>query len=262
MNIVVCVKQVIDPEAPSTVFKIDEATKKGLNTDGSPPVLDPYGEYALEGALRLKAAQGGKVTVITMGTDMVANVVKKTLAMGADELILMEDDAFADMDAFGTVHGLSLAIKKLGEYDLILTGREASDTNGAQTGPGIAETLGLPCVTLAKQIDIGAGEARVQRVITDGYEVVTVPLPAVITVSNEIGEVRFPTMKGIMAAKKMKPTVYTPTDIGMDAPVPRKSKMVRLYQEVTEAHCELIKGESPEEMAENLTERLRAAKLF
>lgn len=261
MNIVVCVKQVIDPEAPSSVFNIDSATNKGMNADGSPPVLDPYGEYALEGALRLKADKGGKVTVIAMGAEFEVNVVKKSLAMGADELILVEDSAFADVDAYGTVYGLSQAIKKVGEYDLILTGREASDTNGGQTGSGIAETLGLPCVTLAKQIDIDGSQAKVQRVITDGYEVVTVPLPAVITVSNEIGEVRFPTMKGIMGAKKMKPTVYTPGDIGMDG-VPKKSKMVRLYQEISEAHCEFIKGESPEELAGNLTEKLRAAKLF
>lgn len=261
MNIVVCIKQVIDPEAPSTVFQIDEGTKKGRNADDSPPVLDPYGEYALEGALRLKADKGGKVTVITLGAEFEANVVKKSLAMGADELIQVEDDSFKDLDAYGTVYGLSQAIKKLGEYDLILTGREASDTNGGQTGSGIAETLGLPCVTLVKQIDIEGSEAKVQRVITDGYEVVTVPLPAVMTISNEIGEVRFPTMKGIMGAKKMKPTVYTPSDIGMDT-APAKSKMVRLYQEVSEAHCEFIKGESPEEMAANLTEKLREAKLF
>jgi len=261
MNIVVCVKQVIDPEAPSTVFQIDKATNKGMNADGSPPVIDPYGEYALEGALRLKADKGGKVTVIAMGPEFEANVVKKSLAMGADELILVEDSSLADLDAFGTVHGLSQAIKKVGEFDLILTGREASDTNGGLTGSGIAETLGLPCVTLAKQIDIDGSQAKVQRVITDGYEVVTVPLPAVITVSNEIGEVRFPTMKGIMAAKKMKPTVYSPADIGMDA-ASKKSKMVKLYQEISEAHCEFIAGTNPEELAGNLAEKLRAAKIF
>ena len=262
MNIVVCAKQVIDPEAPSSTFGIDEANQKGMVTDGSPPVLDPYGEYALEAALRLKAAKGGKVTVITMGTEFMANVVKKSLAMGADELILLEDDTFGDVDSYGTAYGLSLAIKKLGGCDLVLTGREASDTNGGQTGSGIAEMLGLPCVTLARQIDIDDGGARVQRVITDGYEVVSVPLPAVITVSNEIGEVRYPTMKGIMAAKKVKPTSYTATDIGMDASVHRRSKMVRLFQEVSEAHCEFIGGESPEEMAGVLAERLRAAKIF
>lgn len=261
MNIVVCAKQVIDPEAPAQYFKIDEANQTA-EMQGNQPVLDPYGEYALEGALRLKAAHGGKVTVISMGAGLVANVVKKALAMGADELILVEDDAFGDVDGYGTAYGLSLAIKKLGPCDLILTGREASDTNAGQTGSGIAEMLGLPCVTLAKQIDIGDGGARVQRVITDGYEVVTVPLPAVITVSNEIGEVRYPTVKGIMAAKKVTPTAYTSADIGMDAPVPRKSRKVRLFQEVREARCEFIQGESAEEMAGNLVEKLRAAKIF
>ncbi|MDR2017539.1 MAG: electron transfer flavoprotein subunit beta/FixA family protein [Syntrophobacterales bacterium] len=261
MNIVVCVKQVIDPEAPSSVFRIDEATQKGKNIDDSPPVLDPYGEYALEGALRLKADKGGKVTVISIGNDFDQNAMKKSLAIGADELILVEDDSLKDLDAYGTVCGLVQAIKKVGDYDLILTGREASDTNAGQTGSGIAEAMGLPLVTLVQQIDIDGSQAKIQRVITDGYESVTIPLPAVLTISNEIGEVRFPNMKGIMAAKKMKPTVYGPGDIGMDT-VPKKSKMVRLYQEVSEAHCEFIKGESPEEMAVNLAEKLREAKLF
>jgi electron transfer flavoprotein beta subunit len=261
MNIVVCAKQVIDSEAPPVNFKIDEANKKG-EMQGIAPVIDPYGEYAVEAALRLKAAIGGKVTVITMGTGLVTNVVKKPLAMGADELILLEDDAFGDVDGYGTAYGLSLAIKKLAPCDLILTGREASDTNGGQTGSGIAEILGLPCVTLAKQIDIDDGRAEVQRMITDGYEVVTVPLPAVITVSNEIGEVRYPTVKGIMAAKKVKPTIYTSADLGMDASAHRKSNVIRLFQEVHEAHCQFVKGESPEEMAGNLAEMLRAGKIL
>ncbi len=262
MNIVVCVKQVIDPEGQSKDFKIDE-TNQTAEMLGSSMVLDPYGEYAVEAALRLKAANGGKVTVITMGTGLETNVVKKSLAMGADELILLEDDALGDVDGYGTVYGLSLAIKKLVDgCDLILTGREASDTNAGQTGSGIAETLGLPCVTLARKIDIDDGRATVQRVITDGYEVVTTPLPAVVTVSNEIGEVRYPTMKNIMAAKKAKPAVYTSADIGMDASIPRRSTKIRLFQETREAHCEFVGGKSPEEIAGNLAEKLRAAKIF
>lgn len=261
MNIVVCAKQVIDSEAPPVNFRLDEVNKKG-EMIGISPVIDSYGEYAVEAALRLKAAHGGKVTVVTMGTDLIANVVKKVLAMGADELVLLEDDAFKDVDAYGTVYGLTMAIKKLEPWDLILTGREASDTNGGQTGPGIAEMLGLPCVTLAKKIDVDGTQARVERMITDGYEVVTVPLPAVITVSNEIGEVRYPTVKGIMAAKKMKPTTYTAADLGIDVAAQKKSNLIRLYQEVHEASCEFVKGESPEEMAANLAEKLRAAKIL
>jgi electron transfer flavoprotein beta subunit len=261
MNIIVCVKQVIDPEAPAASFKIDEANKTAT-MEGKPPVLDPYGEYALEAALRLKAAKGGKVTVITLGTGLVTSVVKKSLAMGADELILLGDDAFKDIDGYGTAYGLSAAIKKLDQFDLILTGREASDTNGGQTGSGIAEILGLPCVTLARQIDIDDGQASVQRVISDGYEVVTVPLPAVITVSNEIGEVRLPTMKGIMVAKKITPRAYTSADLGMDVPAHIKSNVIRLFQPVHEGHCEFVEGESVEEIADKLGEMLRAAKIL
>ena len=260
MNIVVCVKQVIDPEASPAYFKIDESNQTAV-MQGIPPVIDPYGEYAVEAALRLKAANGGKVTVITMGTGLVTNVVKKPLAMGADELILLEDDVFGNVDGYGTAYGLSMAIKKLDSYDLILTGREASDTNAGLTGAGIAEILGLPSVTLAKQIDIENGDAKVKRVITDGYEVVTTALPAVITVSNEIGEPRYATMKGIMAAKKIKPAVFTSADLEMDTSVRRKTNPVRLFQPVHEGRCEFIEGESPEEKADNLAQMLRGAKI-
>ena len=261
MNIVVCVKQVINPEAPPANFRIDEAKQTAVMQD-SAPVIDPYGEYAVEAALKLKAAVGGKITVITMGTGLVGNVVKKPLAMGADELILLEDGAFEDLDGYGTVLGLSKAIEKLNGYDLILTGREASDTNAGQTGSGIAEMLGLPGVTLARQIDMENDRVKVKRVITDGYEVVTAPLPAVVTVSNEIGEPRYPSMKGIMAAKKIKPTIWSSADLELEMPIQRRSQKIRLFQSVHEGRCQFVEGESAEEMAENLAEMLRAEKVI
>jgi electron transfer flavoprotein beta subunit len=261
MNIVVCVKQVLDPEAPPVNYKIDEGCQKVV-VQGVPQVIDPYGAYALEAALKIKAATGGKVTVITMGSGLLPEVVKKPLAMGADALLLLEDEAFADVDGYQTAYGLSMAIKKLDQVDLILTGREASDTNAGLTGSGISEILGLPSATLVKKIEIADRKAKVQRVITDGYESVIIPLPAVVTVSSEIGEPRYPTMKGIMAAKKVKPTVMTAADIGMEAKAQKKSSIIRIFQPVHEGHCEFIEGESPEEMAGNLAEKLRTAKIL
>ncbi len=248
MNMIVCVKQVIDPEAPPASFKIDAATNKAV-LPGVPPVIDPYGEYAVEAALRIKDAKGGKVTAISLGTNLLREVVKKPLSMGADELILLEDPAFADGDSWSTAYALVMAIKKVGSYDLILCGREASDTNAGQVGPGMAELLGLPSITLARKIDIADGKARVERVTAEGYEVIEIPLPALITVSNEIGEPRYPTIKGIMAAKKKEPVVWKPADIGVQpaqiGAAGRRTKMLKLFQPVRERKVEIMKGETP-----------------
>ena len=143
MNMIVCVKQVIDPEAPPASFKIDPSTNKVVSPPGVSPVIDPYGEFAVEAALRVKDAQGGKVTAISMGINLLRDVVKKPLSMGADELILLEDEAFTEGDSWSTAYALAMAIKKVGEYDLIFCGREASDWNAGQVGSGIAEILGL-----------------------------------------------------------------------------------------------------------------------
>ena len=267
MNIIVCVKQVIDPEAPPASFKIDPSANKVAPPPGVAPVIDPYGEYAVEAALRIKDAQGGgKVTAISLGTSLLREVIKKPLSMGADELILLEDEAFVEGDSWATAYALAMTIKKIGEYDLILCGREASDWNAGQVGSGIAEILGLPSVTLVKKIDVTDGKARVERLLADGYAVIEVTLPAVLTISNEIGEPRYPTIKGIMAAKKIEPIIWKPADIGVESSqvgaAGRRTKMLKLFQPVREGKCEMIEGESPEETGVNLALKLREGKIL
>jgi electron transfer flavoprotein beta subunit len=266
MNMIVCFKQVIDPEAPPASFKVD-ATKNTVTLPSSvSPVIDPYAEFAIEAALRVKDAQGGKITAMSLGIDLLRDVVKKPLSMGADELILLEDEAFADGDSWSTAYALAMAIKKVGDYDLIFCGRQASDWDAGQVGSGIAEILGLPSVTLAQKIDITNGKAKVERVTDDGYEVVEVSLPALITVSNELGEPRYPTIKGIMAAKKIEPIIWKPADIGVEPPqvgaAGRHSKLLKLFQPVREGKCEIVEGEEPEEAAANLALKLREAKII
>jgi electron transfer flavoprotein beta subunit len=265
MNMIVCVKQVIDPEAPPASFKIDAASQKAV-MQGVPPVIDPYGEYAVEASLKIRDARGGKITVVSLGVNLQRDVVKKPLSMGADKLILLEDGAFTDGDSWSTAYALAMAIKKIGEYDLILCGREASDTNAGQTGSGIAEILGLPGVTLARKIEVTEGNARVERVTADGYEVVEVSLPAVITVSNEIGEPRYPTIKGIMMAKKIEPVVWKPADIGVEpsrlGAAGQRAKILKLFQPVHEGKCEFVPGDTPEEAAVNLALKLRETKIL
>lgn len=266
MNMIVCIKQVIDPEAPPASFKVDPSGNKVVPPQGVSPVIDPYAEYGVEAALKIKDAQGGKITALSLGTNQLRDIVKKPLAMGADELILLEDEAFDGGDSWSTAYALAMAIKKIGEYDIIFCGREASDWNAGQVGSGIAEILGLPSVTLVKKIEVSDGKAKLERVTDEGYEVIETFLPCLITVSNEIGEPRYPTIKGIMAAKKKDPTIWKPADIGVEASQigasGRHTKLLKLFQPVREGKCEIIEGESPEEAAANLAAKLREVKVL
>jgi electron transfer flavoprotein beta subunit len=265
VDMIVCCKQVLDPEAPPASFKVDPATNKVVPPQGVPPVISPFDEQALEAALRIKDAQkGGKITVISLGTNLLRDVVKKPLSMGADELVLLEDPAYIEGDSWSTAYALAMAIKKIGKFDLVFCGRQAADSDAGQVGAGIAEVLGLPSVTVAKKVEAMDGKARVERVIADGYEVVEVTLPALITVSNELGAARYPTIKGIMAAKRKEPVIWHPADLGVDASkigaAGRRAKLDKLFQPVREAKCEIITGDTPEEAATKLALKLREAK--
>jgi electron transfer flavoprotein beta subunit len=266
LNMIVCCKQVLDPEAPPASFKIDPSTNKVIPPPGVPPVVNPFDEQAVEAALRIKDLQGGKITVLSLGNNLLRDVVKKPLSMGADELILLEDEAFEGGDSWSIAFALATAIKKVGEYDLIFCGRQAADWDAGQVGSGIAEILGIPSVTLAKKVEATDGKARVERVISDGYQVIEVTLPALITVSNELGEARYATLKGIMAASKKQPVVWKPADIGLDSSqlgaAGRKTKLLKLFQPVKEGKCEIIGGDTPAEAGTKLAERLREAKII
>lgn len=266
LNMIVCCKQVLDPEAPPASFKIDPSTNKVIPPPGVPPVVNPFDEQAVEAALRIKDLQGGKITVLSLGNNLLRDVVKKPLSMGADELILLEDEAFEGGDSWSIAFALATAIKKVGEYDIIFCGRQAADWDAGQVGSGIAEILGIPGVTLAKKVEAADGKARVERVISDGYQVIEVTLPALITVSNELGEARYATLKGIMAASKKQPVVWKPADIGLDSSqlgaAGRKTKLLKLFQPVKEGKCEIIGGDTPAEAGTKLAERLREAKII
>ena len=214
----------------------------------------------------MKDKQGGKVTVVSLGNNLTRDVVKKPLSMGADELILLEDKAFEDGDSWSTAFALAAAIKKIGQFDVIFCGRQAADWDAGQVGTGIAELLGIPSVTLAKKIEIVDGKAKVERVIADGYQVIEISLPALITVSNELGEPRYATLKGIMAAKSKQPTIWKPSDIGVDpgriGAAGRKSKLVKLFQPTREGKCEMIAADNPADAGVKLGIKLKESKLI
>lgn len=266
MNIIVCIKQIADPEAPADSFRLDPAKKVMTCSPKVLKVVNPFDEQAVEAALRIKDAMGAKITAIALGNNLDRVVVKKPLFMGADELILLEDEAFAGGDSFSTVTALAAAIRKIGDYDLILCGRQAADWNAGQVGPGIAEVMGLPIITVARKIDIADGKARIEKVTSDGYETVEVGLPAVITVSNEIGQARYPAIQNIRVANKIQPVIWKPADLGLDPSrignAGRRLAVLELFQPVIEGACEIMEGETPQEMAENLALTLRKEKIL
>ena len=256
LNIIVCVKVVMDPEAPVSTFKIDAEGQRVIPAQGVPPVLNPYDENCLEAALRIKDKQPSKITVISVGKNLPKAVVKKCLAVGADDLVVLEDKAFEDKDGYATACLLTAAIKKLGEYDLILTGRMAADTNAGEVGQGLAEFLGIPCVTVARKIEVDDGKAKVERVTADGYEVVETNTPCLVTVSHELGELRSANVKGLMAAQKQPFTTWQAQDLAVELSS-EHYKMLKLYIPKREVECEIVPGETPEEAGENLALRFQ-----
>ena len=265
MRIAVCAKQVPDPETPPSQFKVDEEARRVVPPPGVPPVVNGFDLHAVEAAIQIKERVGGdsEVTVFSVGTGFVMDVMKKPLSMGADRLVLVDDPSLADIDAYATVRMLSAAIGREGDFDLILCGRQASDWDQSQVPLGLAEILKLPCLTLARTIDTTDAGVRVERVITDGYQVIESPLPAVITVSNEYGEPRYPTLRGIMAATRKQPVVYSPGDLDIPADgLAPAFRLTRLFVPESERSVEMIDGETGAEAGRNLAVRLREEKLI
>ena len=263
MNIIVTVKQVPDPYIPPSHFKVDEAANGVVPPSGVAPVMNGYDANALEAALRLKEKHGGKVTVLTLGSSEARDTLKRAIAMGADGAVLVDDPALRDGDSFTTATALARAVEKVGEYDLILSGRQASDTDAGQVPLGLAELLGVPVVSPVIAIEQHGGGVLVHRMVEDGYQVLDVPLPAVVAVSSEIGEPRYPPLRGIMAAGRAQIPVWTAADLGLDAAsLGRRSTLRRLYVEQREAQVELIEADSPAAAGVALADKLREAKLI
>ncbi len=211
MEMIVCIKQVPD----TTDVKIDPE-KGTLIREGVPSIVNPFDEYALEEALKIKENKGGKITVITMGPPQAMEALRKCLAMGADEAILISDKGFAGSDTWSTSYTLAKAIKTLGNYDIIFCGKQAIDGDTAQVGPGIAEHLKISQVSyIQKIINIGEEKMELERGIEGGYEIIETLLPVVLTIDKSPNEPRLPTMMGTMKSLKKEIPIYTAKDIGV-----------------------------------------------
>lgn len=263
VDIIVCMKQVLDPEAPVSAFKIDPESKRAVPAQGTPPVLSPFDENALEGALRVKAANpGSKVTVISMGKQIAKAVVRKSLAVGADALILLEDPAFDTFDPYFTAFVLATAIRKIGKFDVIMCGRQAADTDAGQVGSGLAELLEIPSVTVVKKVEIADGRVKIERVLSDGYEMVESSLPVLITATNELGELRSANVAAIMQAQKKPIVTWKALDLGIDTSKLQRTAFIKLFQPVREVKCQIITGTTPQEAGQNLAVKLKEIKVI
>ena len=264
VSIAVLAKQVIDPEMPMGAFRIDSEAKQVVTPPNIPPVVNGFDENAVEAALQIKDTEEATVTVISAGTSFALDVMKKPLSMGADELVLLQDEAFTNtVDSFFVAQILAAAVRKLGGFDLIICGRQASDWDNAQVPLGVAELLGLSCVALGKKVEVGDGKVMVERIIPDGYEVIEAPLPALVTVSNELGQPRYPTLRGIMAATRKRPTTWSAADLGIDlGQLQPRLTLHKLFVPVRSRECEIIQGENDADAGRKLALRLREDKLI
>ncbi|MGQ4809413.1 Caffeyl-CoA reductase-Etf complex subunit CarD [Candidatus Entotheonellaceae bacterium PAL068K] len=264
LHIIVTVKQVIDPEIPLAAYSIDAEAQQVSTPSTFPAVLNGFDEHAMEAALRLKDSHAGTITVVSVGEQFALNIMRKTLAMGADNLILCQDPAFANLpDALLTAQILRAAITKIGAFDLILCGRQASDWDNAQVPLYLAEMLQIPCLTLAQKVEIGDGKVQVDQVVPDGYIVAESGLPALVTISNELGEPRYPTMRHIMAANRKRPTTWNLADLGLHpAGLTSQLEIVELWFPQRTQECEFVEAADAAEAGHQLAQTLRQAGLI
>ncbi|MFC4946357.1 electron transfer flavoprotein subunit beta/FixA family protein [Pseudonocardia sp. GCM10023141] len=214
MNIVVLVKQVPDTYSERKL----NASDGTLDREAGDAVLDEINERAVEAALQLKEANdGSEVTLVAMGPDRTTDAIRKALSMGADKAVHLSDEALRGSDAVQTARALAKAIGTIGDFDLVIAGNEASDGRSGAIPAMVADVLGLPALTHAREITVEGGSLTVKRETDDGVTFLSADLPAVVSVSEKINEPRYPSFKGIMAAKKKPVSTITLADAGIDA---------------------------------------------
>lgn len=256
MHIIVCVKQV--PDAKDV--RMDPRTNT-LSREGVEAIMNPYDRHALEEAVAIKEQLGGTVTVLSMGPPQAEAILREAIACGADEGILVSDRAFAGADTWATSYTLARAIQTLAPADLILCGKQAIDGDTAQVGPGLACRLGLPyAACVQKTRAVSADSIEVERMMDDGYDVLRLPLPALLTVVKDINEPRVASLKGKMKAKKAKCTVLSAADIEADAGniglAGSPTQVVRVFSPEARSDRTIFTGSVQEQVAQ-LVDRLR-----
>ena len=259
LGIIVCAKEIPDPEAPLSDVSVNAENKEVIID--APLVISPFDENALEAALQIKEELGAKVTVLSMGKKVSDTVLRKSLAAGADELILLQDGAFEKLDSHSIASALADAIRKIGEFDLVLTGRQAGDWDSGQVGLILGEMLALPCINLAREIKVGDGNVLVKKVISEGYEQVRAKMPALVTVSNEVGELRYISRTKMLKMLRGAGSIpsWNSEDLGITLETLEKMGIMVLSSPPDmRRDCEFLDGATPDEKADKLAAVFKA----
>jgi electron transfer flavoprotein beta subunit len=259
MNVVVCIKQV-----PAKIkIEIDPRTGT-LASGGVDRAINPPDLYALEEGIRIKEKTKGKVMVMTMGPAKADESLREAIGFGADEAILLSDPGFEGSDTWATSHILSKAVKKIGQFDLVLCGKQSIDGETGQVGPQLAEALGVPFVSLVNKIEeLGQGSIKVMRMSDEGHQLIEMMLPGVITVVKEINVPRIPSLRGLMAAKKARIPVWNAQELGIDpatvGSAGSPTRVARVFFPQRSGKSEMLQG-GPESQVEQVVEKLRQAR--
>jgi electron transfer flavoprotein beta subunit len=254
LNIVVCVKHIPDPNLPP------EMDGHRLKREGVQGVLDPGDEFGVEAGLQLKEANGGEVTLVSMGPAAAMEAVRKGLSMGADKGVLVTDDALQEADALVTARVLATAITRQ-PFDLVIAGVESTDGYTGTMPSTLAEFLGVPQVTFAKHLEPGSDSIRVQRQTADGFHVVECPFPVVISVTAGVNEPRYASFKGIMSAKKKPVEQLSLADLGLSGDdAKRKQQVIELVPADERKAGEVVQDDGSG--AQRIGEFLKEAKVI
>lgn len=254
-NIVVCMKVIYDPEVPASLFEIDTANRKPVPPVGMSPVFSPFDENALEAALKIKDEHKWTVTIVCMGKSIPKALVQKAMALGADDVVTLEGKEYDDLDPFTTAHTLAAAIEKIGSYDLIFTGRQSADWDAGIVWAGLTEILNIPGITIARSATLNDGNVLVERCVSDGIEYIDTSVPALITFSSEVGELRYVSLPALMKAKKRTYTKWSSADV--EVKTKTVLSLMDLYKpDFGKFDCHLINGESDAEKGKNLAKKL------
>ena len=270
MHTVVCIKQVPD----TTEVRIDPE-RGTLIREGVPSIINPFDTYAIEEGIQIQEAHGGKTTVVSMGPPQAIEALKEAVAMGCDDAVLVSDRSFSGADTWATAYTLAQTIRKLGEVDVILCGRQAADGDTGQVGPGIATQLGISQLTYVcniREIDLEGRSITVERLVEEGREVVTSPLPCLITVVKDINSPRYPSFMGIRRANKAEYPVWSAEDLCNDTGAEAEcfgligspTKVVKVFTpQPREGECDLIPlNDNPAQAAETLADRILSEKIL
>jgi electron transfer flavoprotein beta subunit len=269
MIIVVCVKQIMDPEVPPPLFRIDLEKKQAVKMSGVEMVMSPFDEQAVEAAVQLKEAhetpEEVSVILFSLGTPDAKDMLKHGLSMGADQAVLISSADFDVSDSFSTAAVLVTAIKNQCRPDLILTGRQAADFDIGVVGIGIGELFNWPIISWAKALSTKSGSVTVERVLSDGSDIVECDLPVVVSIANEFGAPRKPSLRETMKSARKPLTELKKETLHQDLSATDylpKQATVDLFAPERINNCQMIEGVSPSEIAANLVLEIKATKLI